>query len=111
MSSDASSENLVAELSSLLAVKERLLRDSLNQGTMLRRDDPEFLQAFQRVEEVVAKFDDSESRNLARRILGHIRQFNPFNTSDVEENEVVGEVVEDFLSFCAQQIEKVKRVL
>ena len=81
---------------------------SLREGTLLRRDDPEFLACIQRADAAVLECQDQEIREKARRILGHIRQFNPFNTSDVDENDVLSEVIEDFINFSRDRIEKLK---
>jgi len=53
----------------------------------------------------VERMDDPKKKEKARRILGHIRQFNPFNNLDMDENEKAKEVIEDFLNFSRIQIE------
>jgi len=102
------SSKLVQELINLLECKERLLVVSLREGTMLQRDDPEFLRCIQRADGAVGECEDREKRQRAKRILAHIRQFNPFNTSDMEDNEILSEVIEDFLNFSRDRIEKLR---
>ena len=100
------SSNLVQELYKLLEFKERLLMISLREGSMLKRDDPEFLRCLEIAEVACADCKDQDKRKLAKQVVGHIRQFNPFNTSDVDENEFLSQVIEDFLNFSRIRIEK-----
>jgi hypothetical protein len=97
---------IIQELTRLLEIKERLLRISLEEGTILERDDPEFLEHFQNVITLAENVQDRKRKEMARRILGHIRQFNPFNSSDTDENEMLEEVIEDFIYFSREQIQK-----
>ncbi len=99
---------VVGLLIEVLVVKERLLMESLQDGVMLPRDNPEFLSVVDAAENLVNQMEKNERRLNARRTLGHIRQFNPFNTSDMDENDMLSEVIEDFLSFTRDRIEKIK---
>jgi len=54
-------------------------------------------------ESQVRQINDAILREKARRILGLIRQFNPFNSSDSGDDEL-REVIEDFLNFTDQRI-------
>jgi len=70
---------------------------------MLQRDDAAFLDALAEADALVRQINDAPHREKARRILGHIRQFNPFNSSETGDDEL-REVVEDFLNFTDQRI-------
>jgi len=97
--------DLCQELNRLLDIKEHLLRVSFQEGVILRRDDPEFLECFAKADRLIDGFPVQEKKGRARRILGHIRQFNPFNSSDVDENDLLEDVVEDFLNFTRNRIQ------
>ena len=97
---------LVQDLHRLLEIKKRLLLISLEEGTMLRRDDPEFVRTLQQADAAIDGCTEKNMKRKARRILGHIRQFNPFNTSDMEENQLLKEVIDDFLFFSQDQIDQ-----
>lgn len=95
--------DVIRALKGVLSIKRELLERSLTEGLMLQRDDAAFVRALSEAESLVRQIVDDIQREKARRILGLIRQFNPFNASDTGEDEL-REVVEDFLNFTDQRI-------
>lgn len=94
---------VIRALRGALSIKRKLLVLSLTEGLMLQRDDAAFLEAIIEADALIRNMSGALHREKARRILGHIRQFNPFNSSDTGDEEL-REVVEDFLNFTDQQI-------
>jgi len=78
---------------------------------MLSRDNPDFLRYLQETDFAVDECQDRKIRDQARKIQALIRQFNPFNTSDMDDNEMLSEVIEDFINFSRDRIEKLRTQL